>query len=118
MRGAGLLVALASALAAGPQLLRTGLADLRLALPLGLVAAVGSLAGALLGLALPAAVMQIALGLIIIGIVALMLFAGKSEFPRRRRSRRVGLAARLRRLPRRRARRRRAVARAPVPGGR
>src|ERR1700704_6978810 len=46
VRGAGLLVALASALAAGPGLLRAGLADLRLALPLALLASVGSGAGA------------------------------------------------------------------------
>lgn len=38
VRGAGLLVALASALAAGPGLLRAGLADVRLALPFTLLA--------------------------------------------------------------------------------
>ena len=38
VRGAGLLVALASALAAGPSLLRGGLANLRLALPLAVLA--------------------------------------------------------------------------------
>ena len=38
VRGAGLLVALASALAAGPVLLRGGLSSLRLALPLALLA--------------------------------------------------------------------------------
>ena len=40
VRGAGLLVALASALAAGPFLLRGGLASLRLALPLALLACI------------------------------------------------------------------------------
>jgi len=55
VRGAGLLVALASALAAGPNLLRCGLADLRLALPLALLASASSIAGAMIGLALPAA---------------------------------------------------------------
>jgi len=82
VRAAGLLVALASAVAAGPRLLRTGLADLRLALPLALVASIGALAGALLGLVLPAPVMQVLLGTIIIGIVVLMAFAGRSEYPR------------------------------------
>ena len=81
VRGAGLLVALASALAAGPMLLRGGLSSLRLALPLALLACMSSIAGALLGLALPAAVIQTALGAIVLGIVALMLMAKKSEFP-------------------------------------
>ena len=81
VRGAGLLVALASSLAAGPSLLRSGLADLRLALPLALAASIGSVAGALIGLALPAQIMQVALGVTIMGIVALMLFTGRSEVP-------------------------------------
>lgn len=81
VRGAGLLVALASALAAGPLLLRGGLASVRLALPLALLASMSSIAGALLGLALPAATIQTALGLIVLGIVALMLVSRKSEFP-------------------------------------
>lgn len=80
VRGAGLLVALASALAAGPILLRGGLSSLRLALPLALLACMSSIAGALLGLALPASTIQIALGLIVLGIVALMLASQKSEF--------------------------------------
>ncbi len=81
VRGAGLLVALASALAAGPVLLRGGLSSLRLALPLALVASMSSIAGAMLGLALPASVIQTALGLIVLGIVTLMLVSKKSEFP-------------------------------------
>lgn len=81
VRGAGLLVALASALAAGPMLLRGGLASLRLALPLALLASMSSIAGALLGLAMPASAIQTALGLIVLGIVALMLVSKKSEFP-------------------------------------
>ena len=81
VRGAGLLVALASALAAGPMLLRGGLSSLRLALPLALLASRSSIVGALLGLALPASVIQTALGLIVLGIVTLMLFSKKSEFP-------------------------------------
>lgn len=81
VRGAGLLVALASALAAGPLLLRGGLASLRLALPLALLASASSIGGAMLGLALPAAAVQTALGVIVLGIVALMLIAGKAEFP-------------------------------------
>ncbi len=81
VRGAGLLVALASALAAGPSLLRVGLADLRLALPLALLASASSIAGAMIGLAIPASLVQIALGITILGIVVLMASAKKSEFP-------------------------------------
>jgi uncharacterized membrane protein YfcA len=81
VRGAGLLVALASALAAGPLLLRGGLASMRLALPLALLAAMSSIFGAMLGLAMPAAMVQILLGVIVLGIVVLMLTAKKSEFP-------------------------------------
>jgi uncharacterized protein len=81
VRGAGLLVALASALAAGPTLLRGGLGSLRLALPLAVLASVSSIAGAMLGLAIPANVVQMLLGGVVLGIVGLMLVARKSEFP-------------------------------------
>lgn len=81
VRGAGLMVALASALAAGPKLLRVGLADLRLALPLALLASMSSIAGAMIGLALPAPIVQTALGITILAIVALMASARKSEMP-------------------------------------
>ena len=81
VRGAGLLVALASALAAGPMLLRGGLANLRLALPLALLASASSIGGAMLGLAMPAHVVQIALGALVLAIVVLMLVSKKSEFP-------------------------------------
>lgn len=81
VRGAGLLVAMASALAAGPSLLKNGMANLRLAMPLALAASISSIGGAKLGLALPANIVQIALGITILGIAALMLSAKKSEFP-------------------------------------
>jgi uncharacterized membrane protein YfcA len=81
VRGAGLLVALASALAAGPSLLRGGLANLRLALPLAVLASASSIVGAMIGLAIPAKIVQIALGLTILGIVVLMASAKKSELP-------------------------------------
>jgi hypothetical protein len=92
VRGAGLLVALASALAAAPVLLRSGLASLRLALPLALLASASSIGGALLGLALPAAAVQTALGVIVLGIVALMLSSRKSEFPQVQRADRLSAA--------------------------
>ena len=81
VRCAGLLVALSGALSAGPGLLRVGMADLRLALPTALIASAASIVGALMGLALPANVVQISLGVTILGIVAIMLLAKKSEYP-------------------------------------
>lgn len=81
VRGAGLLVALAGALSAGPELLKAGYANLRLALPLALVASSSSIVGALIGLALPAEVVNLSLGIVILGITALMLGARKSEWP-------------------------------------
>lgn len=81
VRGAGLLVALASALSAGPMLLRSGLGSLRLALPLALVASASSIGGAMLGLALPANVVQVLLAVAVLGIVALMVVSKKSEYP-------------------------------------
>lgn len=81
VRGAGLLVALASALAAGPGLLRSGLSNLRLALPLAVLASASSIVGAMVGLALPAQIVQVALGITILAIVVLMWSAKKSEFP-------------------------------------
>jgi uncharacterized membrane protein YfcA len=81
VRGAGLLVALASALSAGPVLLRGGLGSLRLALPLALLASASSIAGALIGLAMPAHVVQILLGVLVLAIVLLMATSKKSEFP-------------------------------------
>ncbi len=95
VRGAGLLVALASALSAGPMLLRGGLANLRLALPLALLASASSIAGAVLGLAMPANLIQIALGALVLAIVALMLVSKKSEFPQVAQPDRLGNALAL-----------------------
>src|SRR6185436_11616608 len=95
VRGAGLLVALASALAAGPSLLRGRLADLRLGLPPALVAAAGAIAGALIGLALPARLVELALGIVILCIAVVMARAQRSEFPSVPRSDPLGAALRL-----------------------
>jgi uncharacterized membrane protein YfcA len=81
VRGASLMMALCGALSACPGLLRFCLTDLRLALPVGLSASVGSVIGALMGLALPARVVQTVLGLIIIGIAAIMIKAKRTEHP-------------------------------------
>lgn len=81
VRGAGLLVALAGALAAGPGLLKRNLASLRLALPVALIASSAAIVGAMIGLALPTNVVQTLLGATIIFIVIIMASAKKSDFP-------------------------------------
>jgi uncharacterized membrane protein YfcA len=81
VRGTGLLVALSGALAAGPGLLKTNLASLRLAIPIALIASTCAIVGAKIGLALPTHVVQICLGSTILGICVLMLAAKKSAIP-------------------------------------
>ena len=84
VRGAGLMVALAGALAAGPGLLRRNLASLRLALPVALVASSFSIMGAMLGLYLSKLnpnIVQICLGTTIVGIAILLLFSKNTEKP-------------------------------------
>src|SRR6185436_10481243 len=81
VRGAGLLIALAGALSAAPALLASGLASLRLAMPFALVGSLTSIAGALIGLALPAAAVQTALGATILGIALVMWRARRTQFP-------------------------------------
>jgi hypothetical protein len=95
VRGAGLLVALAGALAAGPGLLKKGMADLRLALPVALIASSCAIVGAMIGLALPANVVNTALGGTILGIVAIMLIAKKSEYPEVRQADNLSTALRI-----------------------
>lgn len=81
VRGAGLLVALCGALAAGPGLLKMNLASLRLSVPVALIASTFSIIGAMIGLALPTQIVQISLGATILGICVLMLTAKKSVLP-------------------------------------
>lgn len=84
VRGAGLMVALAGALAAGPGLLRRNLASLRLALPVALVASTFAIAGAMLGLYLSALnpdIIQVCLGVTITGIALLLLLSKNTEAP-------------------------------------
>ena len=81
VRAAGLLLALSGALSAAPALLRSGMASMRLAMPLALVGSITSIGGAMLGLALPTQVVQTALGVTILAIVLLMWRAKKSEYP-------------------------------------
>ncbi len=95
VRGAGLLVALAGALAAGPGLLKKGMADLRLALPVALIASSCAIVGAMIGLALPANFVQTALGATILGIVAILLLSKKSEYPEVKQADALSTALRL-----------------------
>ena len=84
VRGVGLMVALAGALAAGPGLLRRNLANLRLALPVALIASAFSVVGAVIGLRLSALnpnIIQACLGGTIVGIAALLIFSKNSEKP-------------------------------------
>lgn len=81
VRGAGLIVALAGALAAGPGLLRKGMADLRLAMPMALIASSSAIVGAMIGLALPTNIVQTLLGVTILLIVVIIIKAKKSEYP-------------------------------------
>jgi len=81
VRGAGLLVALAGALAAGPGLLKRNLASIRLALPVALIASSAAIVGAMIGLALKPNVVNTLLGATILFIVIIMATAKKSDFP-------------------------------------
>ncbi|HET9578663.1 MAG TPA: sulfite exporter TauE/SafE family protein [Usitatibacter sp.] len=82
VRGAGLLVALSGALAAGPRMLESGLANLRLALPPALIASAASIAGAMIGLILPESILQVALGATILGIMAIMALVKNDDLPK------------------------------------
>ncbi len=95
VRGAGLLVALAGSLAAGPGLLKKGLADLRLALPVALIASITAVMGAMVGLALPDTVVQTMLGIAILAIVGIMMMARKSEYPEVKKADRLSTVLRI-----------------------
>ena len=81
VRAAGLLIALTSALSAAPTLLSSGLANLRLAMPLALVGSITSIVGALVGLALPTQAVQVSLGVAVLAIALVMWRSGRSEHP-------------------------------------
>ena len=81
VRATGLLLALSGALSSTPSLLRSGMINLRLGMPLALVASISSILGAYVGLMLPVNIVQIALGLTILCIVVVMFTSKKSEFP-------------------------------------
>jgi hypothetical protein len=90
VRGAGLLLALSSALSSGPSLMRTGMASLRLAMPLALVGSISSIAGAFAGLALPTSVIQTSLGITVLAIALLVWRSKTSDIPVVRHADRLG----------------------------
>jgi hypothetical protein len=95
VRGTGLLIALAGALAAGPSLLRGGIANLQLALPPALIASASAIVGANIGLILPDSIVHLALGTMVMGVVALMLAARRSSMPEVARPDALGQALRM-----------------------
>ncbi len=95
VRGAGLMVALAGALAAGPGLLRRNLASLRMSLPMALIASASSIGGAILGLHLSQLnpdILQICLGSTIVGIAILLLASKNSAIPDVKKQDALGMA--------------------------
>ena len=96
VRGAGLLVALAGALAAGPGLLKRNFASLRLALPVALIASSCAIVGAFLGLALPADVVQLCLGGTIMFIAILLLLSKNVAVPHVEKQDALGMALGIR----------------------
>lgn len=95
VRGIGLMVALAGALAAGPGLLRRNLANLRLALPVALIASTCSIIGAMLGLYLSSLnpdIIQVCLGATIVAIAILLLLSKNTEKPVVTKQDAIGLA--------------------------
>ncbi len=92
VRGAGLMVALAGALAAGPGLLKRNFASLRLALPVALIASSCAIVGAFLGMALPTNVVQLCLGGTIMFIAILLLTSKNTAHPKVEKQDAIGIA--------------------------
>ncbi len=81
VRGAGIMVALCGSLSAAPKLLGSGLGSIKLAFPLTLMVSLGSIIGALIGLAVPEQLVKLLLGVTILGIVFLMMISKGSAVP-------------------------------------
>lgn len=94
VRGAALVMALAGSMMAAPRLLRSGMANLRLTLPLSLCGSISSIIGARIGLLIPQQPAQLALGVLIVFIVLVMAISHGRDFPRVDRT--DALAAKLR----------------------
>jgi hypothetical protein len=72
VRGAGLMLALCGALSASPRIIRGGLGEMRMVIPLSLAGSIAAMVGAHMGLLLPTRVLQAALGAIVLGIAVIM----------------------------------------------
>ncbi|OAQ20445.1 sulfite exporter TauE/SafE family protein [Thermosulfurimonas dismutans] len=87
IRGAGLIMALTSALSSSPQLIRKGLANIKVMAPVVCVSMVTSIIGGIVGLwitnAFPSGkyYITIALGLVLFVIFVVMLTSKRVEFP-------------------------------------
>lgn len=81
VRGTALIMALSGALSASPPLLRDGLTNLRLTLPMALVASISAMGGARVGLILSPDTIQTALGVLILLVAAIMLVGRRADFP-------------------------------------
>lgn len=79
VRGAGLFVALGSSLSAGPKLIESGYARLRLALPFALSGALFSILGARAGLLLDDRIVGLLLGVLMVFVSFFMLFKRGGE---------------------------------------
>jgi uncharacterized membrane protein YfcA len=78
VRGAGLMLALCGALSASPRIMRGGLGEMRMVIPLSLAGSVAAMVGAHMGLLLPTRVLQIALGVIVL-IIAVIMWRSKER---------------------------------------
>lgn len=81
VRGTALIMALSGALSASPPLLRDGLTNLRLTLPMALVASISAMVGARVGLILPPEAIQTALGVLILVVAVIMMLGHHANFP-------------------------------------
>ena len=78
VRGAGLMLALCGALSSSPRLIRGGLGEMRIVIPLSLAGSVAAMAGAHMGLLLPTKVLQTSLGIIVL-IIAFIMWRAKER---------------------------------------
>lgn len=87
IRGAGIIMALTSALSSAPQLTKQGLANLKAMAPLTVVSIITSIAGGMLGLWVTRAFpggedyIKIALGIVIFFVFVVMVTSKRIEFP-------------------------------------
>lgn len=87
IRGAGIVMALTSALSSVPYLIKKGLANIRIAAAILPIMIIGSVAGSLVGLKVTSAFpggkyyIELLLGLIILLVFAVMMLSKRLEFP-------------------------------------